>query len=214
MAIARHRRTGAPPPGASIRTSRRRSPDDDTAARAGNARTESPESRQRHEARCVFLCGPGQRHRDFVARHLALELQLPLQPPHRRMPTRHHAHDPLDQLRDIVVALHVGPLMHHNAIEIPVAELLEESTARWQSRGHRARAPLRSERRSRAPDVSPAGGPHPRPVLKAGLPRWRTVTTLSSGLAKCHGADREPERGSNRTRRSTGRWPVPSTSTT
>jgi hypothetical protein len=84
------------------------------------------ERRERREAPRVRSRRTGDTDRHLVARDFTLEIQLAIEPPDRRMPARNHAHEVLDELREVVMALHVHPLVNDDAIEIGVAELLQQ----------------------------------------------------------------------------------------
>jgi hypothetical protein len=149
------------------------------------------ESRKLEEALRVSLGGPGHRNHDFVARHFALETDLPFQPPHRRMPTHNDADQQLNNVRDIIAALHVRPFVDYDAIEIDFAEVLE------QCRRYSDDGPTASEDSSRSNVVREhhagraPGGAQARPVTEADFDFVRKLTTTPLRIVKGQSGDDE-----------------------
>ena len=78
------------------------------------------------KARGVFLRGSSDRHHRLVACDFPLEMQLPLEPPDRRVPACNHANEQLHGLHDVVAALYVRPFVNDDSVEVRVIEMVEE----------------------------------------------------------------------------------------
>ena len=128
-----------PAPGASG-SSRRRSPDDDTAASTGNERTESQAGAPPASRGTRRIPLPTQSAKPRLGRTppRARATSCRLQPPHRRMPARHDAGNPL---RPTCATSSWRCTWAHSSIttrsRILITELLEKSR---QERDHRGAA--------------------------------------------------------------------------
>ena len=78
--------------------------------------------RQLRQRRGIGFRGTGENDGPVVARRLAIQVNLSIEPPHRGMPARNRANGQLQHARRIIMALHVRPFVHDDAIEIAIVE--------------------------------------------------------------------------------------------
>ena len=135
------------------------------------------------------LGGAGGVHRPVVARRLAFEMELSIDPPDRRMQAGERDDHSLDEARDVVAAVDVRPLVHDNLIELLIVQRAE-GDRRDDDRGRR-----QAEHRGRPNVVRDRQPGAAAPCAKREPRRQPDFARLGKWPERAFGAAERHERG-------------------